>query len=194
MLILAFTAKFHLKKLSAILLLIIFLFNTVGYRLLISFVQNRTDEAMEARLDQGNYNDDELLAIRIPVNMPYQTNQSGYERVNGEINFQGKLYKYVKRIVQNDTMTLMCIPHEEKAKLQESANNYFGGVNDLAGNTSNNSKKADAVKQLLNEFEDNQFTQPGISYQLVTSHYLYNSAAYPQQFIPLHGQPPECIS
>ena len=80
---------------------------------------------MEARLDRGNYDDNELLAIRIPVNMPYQTSQSGYERVNGEINFEGKVYKYVKRIVQNDTMTLLCIPHEEKAKLQQSANNYF---------------------------------------------------------------------
>ncbi|HNP23626.1 MAG TPA: hypothetical protein PKM63_06255 [Panacibacter sp.] len=182
-----------MKKLSAILLLIIFLFNTIGYRLLINFVQNKTDEAMEARLDRGNYDDNELLAIRIPVNMPYQTSQSGYERVNGEINFEGKVYKYVKRIVQNDTMTLLCIPHEEKAKLQQSANNYFGGVNDLAGNTGNSSKKADAVKQLLTEFEDNQSSRSEISGVFEKSHYLYNSAAYPQQFFPLHGQPPEYV-
>ena len=75
-----------------------------------------------------------------------KTSQSGYERVNGEINFEGKVYKYVKRIVQNDTMTLLCIPHEEKAKLQQSANNYFGGVNDLAGNTGNSSKKSGCSK------------------------------------------------
>ena len=49
-----------------------------------------------------------------------------------------------------NTMTLLCIPsHEEKAKLQQSANNYFGGVNGLASNTGNSSKKADAVKRCL---------------------------------------------
>lgn len=182
-----------MKKLSAISLLILFVFNTVGYRLLIDYVQDRTDEAFEARLDKGHYNDDELVSIKIPINLPYQNNWSGYERVDGEINYEGQVYKYVKRTVQNDTMILMCIPHEEKTKIQESANNYFGNLNDLAGNN-NSSKKAEAFKQLLTEFDNNQPAQALSVYQSVSSYQLYKNAAAQQQFIPLHGQPPEYIS
>ena len=133
-----------MKKLAAILLLFLFVFNTVGYRLLFNFVQNRTDAAFVSKLDKGHYDEADLVAVKIPISLPYQNNWSGYERVDGEINFEGKIYKYVKRTVQNDTMILLCIPHEEKTAIQEKANDYFGNVNDIAGNNTN--KKLSAKK------------------------------------------------
>ena len=106
-----------LKKLTAILLLALFAFNTVGYRLWIEYVQTRTDAKLEAKLDKGYYNEDELITVKVPVNLPYQTNGKEFERVDGEMNVNGIVYKYVKRMVYNDTLILLCIPHEEKIKL-----------------------------------------------------------------------------
>src|SRR3954468_10461810 len=88
-----------LKKLAAILLLALFVFNTAAYRLLIEYVQARADAKLEARLDKGYYNKDELITVKVPINLPYQTNWKEFERIDGEMNVNGTVYKYVKRVI-----------------------------------------------------------------------------------------------
>ena len=61
-----------MKRAAAILLLIIFLFNWFGYRLLSDYLQHRSDTRLESQLDQNQYNEASLIEIRIPLNMPHQ--------------------------------------------------------------------------------------------------------------------------
>jgi hypothetical protein len=178
-----------LKKLTAILLLALFAFNTVGYRLWIEYVQARADAKLEAKLDKGSYNEDELITVKVPINLPYQTNWKEFERVDGEMDVNGIVYKYVKRIVYNDTLILLCIPHEEKTKLQEKANDYFGKVNDLPGN--DNNKKAEVFKQLTADYDVNNLSESLHSLNKQTDFNLFNDASLMHQFIPPRGQPPE---
>jgi hypothetical protein len=178
-----------LKKLTAILLLALFVFNAVGYRLLFNVLETNTDAAFTAKLDDGNYNEDELITVKVPVNMPYQVTRTDFERVDGEININGHIYKYVKRKVQNDTLTLLCIPHHEKTELQQKANEYAGKVNDLPSN--DNNKKAEIFKQLTADFD---ITYSALLYntdnkQAVSN--LYKNSKLSQQFLPVNGQPPE---
>ena len=180
-----------LKKLAAILLLTIFVFNTIGYRLLIAVVQDKVDAAFEGRLDKGIYNDEDLLTVKIPINLPYQNNWKEFERVDGEINLNGQIYKYVKRKIYNDTMILLCIQHETKTKLEQKANDYFGKMNDLPGN---DTKKADAYKQLLSDY-DTVADSPAFSIAGKTSEFnVQNETFLLKQFIPLYGQPPEVVA
>jgi hypothetical protein len=178
-----------LKKLTAILLLALFVFNTVGYRFWIEYVQTRADVKLEARLDKGHYNEGELISIKVPINLPYQTNWKEFERVNGEVTINGTVYKYVKRKIYNDTLILLCIPHEEKTKLQEKANDYFGKVNDLPGN--DNNKKAEVFKQLLSEYDVNNLAPPFRSLNKQADFNLFNNASLMHQYLPLDGHPPE---
>jgi hypothetical protein len=180
-----------LKKLTAILLLALFAFNTVGYRLWIEYTQARADAKLEAKLDNGYYNEDELITVKIPINLPYQTNWKEFERIDGEMNVNGIVYKYVKRMVYNDTLILLCIPHEEKIKLQEKANDYFGKVNDLPGNE--NSKKAEVFKQLTADYDLNNLSELLYSLNKQTDFNLFNGASLMHQYIPLQGQPPEIL-
>jgi len=147
-----------LKKLAAILLLALFVFNTIGYRLLVEYALNKADNNLEARLDKGHFNESDLITIKVALNLPYQTNQKDFERVNGEINLNGTIYKYVQRKVYNDTLILQCIPHEEKTELQQKANDYFGKVNDLPSSNDNN-KKAEVFKQLSGDYDFNTLAQ-----------------------------------
>ena len=181
-----------MKKLAAILLLVLFVFNTVGYRLFISFIQIKADAGFVARLDKGNYNDEDLVTVKIPINLPYQNNWKEFERVDGEITVNGQVYKYVKRKVYNDTMILLCIQHEMKTKLEQKASDYFGKINDLPG--SENSKKADALKQLLSDFDTNANQQVFAITGTTPEFNLHHDALIPHQFIPLQGQPPEFLS
>jgi len=63
-----------LRKIAAILLLLILLFNWVGYRLFSDFLMHRADIRLEARLDKNDFREDELVEIKIPLHLPYQLN------------------------------------------------------------------------------------------------------------------------
>lgn len=178
-----------LKKLAAILLLAIFAFNTVGYRLFFNVLESTTDKAFTAKLDLGNYKSEDLVEVKVPINMPYQVSTTAFERVDGEINVNGQVYKYVMRKVQADTMTLLCIPHYEKTALQNKANEFAGKVNDLPGN--DNNKKAEAFKMLTADFDIiESLSFAGIQTIQAVSN-LYRNIRLSRIFIPENGQPPE---
>ncbi len=178
-----------MKKLTAILLLTLFVFNTIGYRLWTEYAQNKADLNFETKLDNGHYNEEDLISIKVPLNLPYQTNWKEFERVDGEISLNGKVYKYVKRKVYNDTLILVCISHQEKTKLQEKANDYFGKVNGLPGNETN--KKAQAIKQLVSDYDVNHQYKYSYNFKPSSSFLITKNEVCLQQYIPLIGQPPE---
>lgn len=178
-----------MKKLTAILLLALFAFNTVGFRLFVDYILDKADQKFEAKLDKGSYNKSDLVTVKIPLNLPYQTNWTDFERVNGEVNVNGTVYKYVQRKVYNDTLILQCIPHAEKTVLQQKANDYMGKVNDLPGN--DNNKKAEAFKQLFSEYDVNTSTASFYSFEKQAAFNISQDARELHQYLPVNGQPPE---
>jgi hypothetical protein len=128
-----------MRKTAAILLLMLFVFNTIGYKLWFSIAMQQADTRLEAALDKNNFNEQDLFTLKVPINLPYQNTWASFERVTGEINVDGETYMYVQRKVVNDTMYLQCIRHAEKINLQQKSNDYFGKINDVADN--NGAKK-----------------------------------------------------
>jgi hypothetical protein len=121
-----------LRKLAAILLWGILLFNWVGYRLLNSILEDRANRRLDARLDQDQYEDDQLIAIKVPItHLAYYNNSAAFERADGEIEVDGIPYRYVKRRICNDTLEMLCIPNQGAIQLRQSGKNYFNGVNDI---------------------------------------------------------------
>ncbi len=138
----------------------ILLFNLVGYRFVADYMQQKSDAQLEARLDANNYDEAQLIELKIPVHLPYQTSWSAYERYDGEVEIDGITYKYVKRKLSNDTLYLKCIPNTKKMNLQTAKNDFFKNNNDLAQN--NNAKKSDnskstAAKQPVSEYDVHSF-------------------------------------
>jgi hypothetical protein len=85
------------KKLAAISLLLLLLFNFVGYRVLFYALQHQADKQLETQLDKEAYNDEDLVTITVPLSLPYLTNWKDFERTDGEIKLDGKIYHYVKQ-------------------------------------------------------------------------------------------------
>ena len=83
-------------------------------------------------LDNGDYDSNDLITITIPVNIPYLCDWPEFRRVDGEIEFGGKIYRFVKRKVFNGQMILLCLPDENKTQLQAAGNDFFKSVNDLS--------------------------------------------------------------
>ena len=145
-----------MKKLAAIFLLSIFIFNWVGYRFVVEYLQHRADQRLEVRLDNNSYDEAHLIELKVPINLPYQTSWAAYERYDGEIELNGKLYKYVERKVANDTLYLKCLPNAEKMHLEGAKDNYFLHANDLAQNDHNqqNHPKTLVFKKLIGDFTE----------------------------------------
>ncbi|WEK36572.1 MAG: hypothetical protein P0Y53_03585 [Candidatus Pseudobacter hemicellulosilyticus] len=120
-----------LKRIAAILLLFLLFFNWFGYRLLADLLQQQADAALEARLDKDDYDDQQLITLRVPLNMPYQNNWSEFERYDGEITIEGIHYKYVKRKIENGQMLLLCLPNESRMRQESARDDFFKLVNDL---------------------------------------------------------------
>lgn len=154
-----------MRKTAAILLLMLIAFNTIGYKLWFNYAMSQADFSLEASLNKNSFNQQDLFTLKIPLNLPYQNITSSFERVDGEITVNGKNYKFVQRMVQNDTLYLQCISHAEKNLLEKKSNDYFGIVNDLSGNSDVNkmpgknssSAKFYTADFIINEVADCRF-------------------------------------
>jgi hypothetical protein len=121
-----------LRKIASILLLALLSFNWFGYRIVISFFENKANEQFETKLDNNNYENDQLISIKVPVtNLAYYTNTKLFERVDGQVEINGVLYNYVKQRFYNDSVELLCIPNTAVMKLQTEKNDLVKSVNDI---------------------------------------------------------------
>lgn len=155
-----------MKRIASILLLGILCFNWFGYRLLSDILQQQANKALETRLDQHHYDESQLLEMRVPLAMPYQSDWSGFERCDGEIEINGIHYKYVKRKVENGQLVLLCLPNETKMRLQSARDDFYKLVNDLRHPSSN--KKSDSghsFSSITTEYspEKNNWSLAGIT-------------------------------
>lgn len=110
-----------MRKIAAILFVLILAFNLCGYRIVISLMQNNADAKLETRLDNREYEESQLIEIRVQLNMPYQERYTEFERHYGEITIDEKAYTYVKRKIEGDVLVLKCIANQSKQELKKTA-------------------------------------------------------------------------
>ena len=120
-----------MKKIPAILLLAIHLFNLGGYRFLFDLLEQRAGEGLIESIDHAQYDEHKLIEIRVPLNLQYHANWEDFERFDGEITIGGVHYNYVKRKLHNDTLILLAIPNEVKTKLYNAKETFISLVNDM---------------------------------------------------------------
>lgn len=124
-----------------------------------NYFQHNADTHLEALLDNDVYEEKELIEIKIPTNIPYQNSWAYFERHDGEVVMNGKIYKYVKRKVYNDTLYLLCIPNTKKMELENSRNDYLETSGDYNSNNTGKSGKSIpfSLKNLLSEYDTTTF-------------------------------------
>lgn len=110
----------------------ILFFNWYGYQLLSAYWQRQADSKLEASLDRNEFDESQLISIKVPITqLAYYNSSTSFERVDGRIDVGGVPYKYVKRRIFKDSLELLCIPNVTAIRLQQSKNDFFRQVNDL---------------------------------------------------------------
>jgi hypothetical protein len=135
----------------------ILFFNWYGYQLLSSFLQERANARLEARLDQNNYDESQLVSVKIPITtLSYYNNATGFERIDGQVEINGIQYKYVKRRIFKDSLELLCIPNQASMSLQTAKNDFFRQVNDLQQHSPQGKKAPATYKSFSSSDYDKQ--------------------------------------
>ncbi len=186
-----------LKRIASILLLGMLLFNWVGYRLVTNYFEQKADTRLELALDNNNYNESELITIKVPTNLPYYNNNNEFTRVDGEINFNGVHYKYVAKRIYNDSIELRCIPHEAKMKIEKAKDDYLQLAFDMNQQTPGKKQSANAAafKMLMVEYTDQKDQWQLNLLSMREAFYMSDHAsALLSCFLPVSEQPPDYIA
>lgn len=144
------------KRFASILLVGILLFNWGGYRLLSDYFESKADLQLQAELDKNNYNESDLISIKVAASLPYGSSSEKFERVDGNIDIKGVNYTYVKRRFYQDSLELLCIPSTAKTGIKNARDEFARLANDFINN--NSSKKAPSHHPHSAKFSVQDFT------------------------------------
>ncbi len=176
-----------MKKLAAILVFVVLLFNIYGYRLVISCMQYNSEAELEKQVDDNNYDETQLFSIKTKLDLPYFSGSAAFERAYGSVTIEGNQYQYVKRRVHNDTLELLCIPNEIKTKLQSVKNELAKTFADAQSPTP---KKNTIIKIIFPDFfqVDKSFSALCLTSPMQTGHeyktFLSGGFIFPQRKPP----------
>ncbi|MCC6287526.1 MAG: hypothetical protein IT249_06550 [Chitinophagaceae bacterium] len=182
-----------LKKIFAILLLFVHVFNLAGYTLLFGFLQQQNTKTTLAQIENGQYSDKDLILVKVPMVIPYSTNWKDYERYDGEIEWGGVHYNYVKRKLQNDTLYVLCLPNTVQTNLHKAQKQYADHVNDLPSQKKNDS----CIKKvsLAGEYDQHEtvYFSCVIPYQQAQQYMAFSSSLL-HEYSHCIIQPPDAIA
>jgi hypothetical protein len=170
------------RKVVSILLLSVLLINAIGYRFILSYMENKANNQMIARLDNNEYNEAELIEISAPLNLPYFTNWQHFERCDGQVTINGTVYNYVARKYVNNVMIYKCIPNKAQQNII-SAKKQIDHItfNDVENNKSK--KTNSPLSSFLKHITDYDDNCGGFIHQLLVIDIRNN---YPAYNTPLH--------
>ena len=131
------------------------MFNLVGYRGWFYVAERQWATQLQNELDKEQYNEADLITIRAPLQLPYVTDTREFQRTDGEVTVDGKIYRYVKSKIENGEYVLLCLPDHNKQQIEKAKEDFFKDANDLFqnGTTKKTGKsKSGVFKNILPEY------------------------------------------
>lgn len=182
--------RLSLKKLFAITLLVLFVFQFVGYYFVYVGLRYQAKSDLITRLDSRDYSKDETITLKIPFTLPYWADSRGYERVNGEFQYQGEFYQLVEQKLEKDTLYVVCIKNASEKKLHDAMTEYVKLTNDLPAS----SKTAKLLSSLMKDYVKGVGTEIHEKQQGWSQENLFGDPSFTLLTLatPILGPPPKC--
>lgn len=133
-----------MKRLLASLVLVLFLFNILGYGGLLLGLKNIANERLTARLDVNRH----AMGGSMTIKMPYSGYMEPDYMVNMEIKRDGDIFRVINQRQYADTLYLVCIKDEISTKISDT---FYDFVQSFAGNDEDNQNvvKTTVVKDYI---------------------------------------------
>jgi len=121
------------KRLIAIVILNVFLLNTLGYYGVLVALRANASKEMSERLNSDMYDLGATITFKIPFTVPYGIDSEYYEKVNGQFEKDGVVYRMVKQRLYHDTLYIVCIKDDLAGKINSALSDFvqsFAGQSD----------------------------------------------------------------
>lgn len=129
-----------MRKLSAILLTLILLFNVLGFYGIFEGLNYQNKKSIIQRLNDQRYDESQAITLKVPITIPYAANSTGYQRVDGDFEYKGEFYHLVKQRYENDTLYVVCIKDAHSKKIHQALNDYVKTFTDKPIDTQSSGK------------------------------------------------------
>jgi hypothetical protein len=107
------------KKSLTLVLLVLFLFNVLGYYGVFVGLQFANEREMKALFDDTNFLPEEEITIKVPITIPYATDSREFSRVDGEFEHDGEVYRMVKQRYIGDTLYMVCVKDNNSKEIKQ---------------------------------------------------------------------------
>lgn len=122
-----------MKRLIAIVILNCFLLNVLGYYGVLLGLKASASQDMSERLDSDMYDLGATVTFKVPLTVPYGVDSETYEKINGQFEKDGVVYRMVKQRLYHDTLYIVCIKDDTATKISNALADFvqsFAGQGD----------------------------------------------------------------
>lgn len=113
-----------MKKLFSSVFVALILLNVMGYYGLFLGLQYKNARDMISQFDAGTYNIDEAELIKIPFPSPDGYSSEEFERVDGDFEHNGKVYRLIKQRLYRDTFHIVYMKDNVGTALNNALADY----------------------------------------------------------------------
>jgi hypothetical protein len=138
-----------LKKLASIGFIAVLLLNVMGYYGVFLGMQYRNDVSSLKAFDADIYDESQAITLKIPVAIPYMTDNVDFQRVDGKYEHEGVHYRLVKQKYAQDTLTIVCVRDMETTRLSNALADYVKTFTDTPEQGQNSKISLNMIKDYL---------------------------------------------
>ena len=123
-------------------MLFLFMLNVLGFYGIFLGLQFKYAQDANRNLDEERYPSADQITFKIPLSVPYYADNQDYERVSGEFEYQGEVYRLLKQKYAGDILYIVCVKDQEVKKINQALTDYVKTFTDKPVNAKQQSAKS----------------------------------------------------
>lgn len=172
----------------AIFLVVLILFNIMGFYGLLVGLSLKAKHEISKRLDNDQYHEEETITLKVPLSIPYYSGNGEYERVEGEIQHEGEFYRLVKQKMEHDTLYIVCIRDHKIKHIKQALADYVKTFTDKPVSKSKGKGQISFIKDYLPALFS---LSDGVDGWNRTLSWCSEAISYQSRSVPFFGPPPK---
>jgi len=138
-----------LKKLFSSIFVILILLNVMGYYGVFLGLQYKNAREMIQQFDANTYDQQQAAILKIPFKSPYAFDSETFERVDGDFERDGEVYRIIKQRLFRDTFHIVYIKDKTGTELNKALADY---VKTFGDESSDDGKNTSVVPSFIKEY------------------------------------------
>lgn len=122
-----------MRRIVAIALLLLLLFNVLGFYGIFMGLQYQNRQQLVQRFDADQYDESQTITFKVPLSIPYAGDRQDYVRVDGEFEYEGEFFHMIKQRLSQDTLYVVCVNDQQSKRIHRALTDYVKTFSDDAG-------------------------------------------------------------